>query len=809
MFDRVIDDLRQGARILTKAPGLSATAALLIALVVGGNATVYSMVNSVVRRPAPGVTAPDLVAFAVAGRPGAPYIPYGDYLTYAMQSTSLRSLAAWDFSRAGVTTAGGTYLLQVTPVTQNYFATIGIVPAIGRDFTPDDDRPGAPLVAIISDAVWKTHYERDTSIVGRQIEIGGRPATIVGVTPAPFAGPNSGEWTDVWVPLQAHHQPAPYQGLILIGRLAPGASVERVRTEIAALEPRLAPLPPDRKRGPVLVTPYAASAGGFIPAFERQILAVFSIITLLTLAVVGANVANLMLARAVARQRETAVRQSLGASRGRLVRLVLGEGFAIAILSCVFALVLAWWAASLIPRSLPVNRGTMPLEFTPDWRVGLYAFVLTLAGTMMASLAPSLRTWRQNLLPSLKDGGHTAAPGGSRLSSSLVVVQLAFSVLLLTVGVLTYRSWTSMTGDRLGFDTNGILLVNVGTSDAAATPAEKLVLLDRIRQEINAIPNVSFVSYTREWFNSRSHREIRTLDSTEPLRATVSTVGQEYLKTLGITTIAGRDLTESDRLRTGGAALINRTLAATLFPARNPVGETLLVDAGKRPVEIVGVVPDVFYRGFDLDRPNPDRADQPPNYVFVADQAGSATRDVAFAPVTFYVRYSGTLAAVSDAVPLALRGVDPRVALWTRETMNDRLEQQAVSARLISTLLAIFAGISLLIAAIGQYAAVSFETRRHTRDFGVRLALGASGRQIIGAVLGTGAMLTGAGLAGGFLFSLAVAAVLQNQFFGVRPTDPTTYLVVFVLLACVSLVACYLPARRASRIDPVQALRQE
>jgi predicted permease len=564
----------------------------------------------------------------------------------------------------------------------------------------------------------------------------------------------------------------------------------------------------------VLVTPYAASFGGFIPAFERQILAIFSIITLLTLAVVGANVANLMLARAVVRQRETAVRHSLGASRGRLMRLIVAEGFAIASLACVFAFVLAWWAASLVPRFLPANRGTMPLEFTPDWRVAVYAFVLTLTGTIMSSLVPSIRTWKHDLLPSLKDGSHTAAPGRSRLSSSLVVVQLAFSVLLLTVGVLAYRSWASMSGSELGFDARGMLLVNLGMEGAVDTPSDRVALLERIRQRLDAIPNVSSVSYTREWFNSRSRTEIRALHSTAPLRAQVSTVGNDYLKTLGVTPIAGRDLSSTDQLRSGGAAVVNQRLAATLFPGGNAVGETLMLGDGRgardgqpdarQSVEIVGVVPDLFYRGF-----NPERADQQPNYVFLSDHVGRTTGDVASAPSTFYVRYSGALAPVSDAVPGALREVDSRVAIASRETLEGRLEQQAISARLISTLLSIFAGISLFVAAIGQYAAVAFETRRRTRDFGVRLALGASGHHIVGSVLRSGTALTAAGLAGGFVLSLAVATVLQSQFFGVTPTDPPTYLVVFVLLACVSLFACYLPARRASRIDPVQALRQE
>src|SRR5687768_7701627 len=343
MIQRLFDDVRHGTRILTKSPGLSLTAALLVALVVGGNATIYSMVNSQIRRPAPGITAGDLVSFGLVGQPGAPYFSYADYSHYAEQTTSLRSLAAWGFSRAGVSTPNGTYLLQISPVTRNFFDTTGIVPAHGRAFTADDDRTGAPLVAIISDGVWQTYFAGAEDIVGRRVDVGGRAATIIGVTPRRFGGVSSGEWTDVWVPFHAYRRVDPETTVALIGRLAPGSSIERVRADFAALQARLAPASPETKRAPVLVTRYAASAGGVIPAFEREILAVFSIIALLTLFVVGANLATLMLARAVARQRETAVRRALGASRGRLARLIAAEGTAIAAVAAVLGLVFAWW----------------------------------------------------------------------------------------------------------------------------------------------------------------------------------------------------------------------------------------------------------------------------------------------------------------------------------------------------------------------------------------------------------------------------------------------------------------------------------
>lgn len=803
MLQPLLDDARHGVRILTKAPGLALTAALLIALVIGGNTTIYSMVNGVVRRPAAGVTATDLVSFGLVGRPGAPYFRYGDYEHYATQSTSLRSLAAWGFSRAAVETPGGTYLLQVTPTTGNYFETIGVGPALGRLFAEDEDRDGAALVAVITDAIWRTHFGGRADVIGRTMAINGRPATIIGITPPRFAGPSGGEWSDVWVSLHAYQGVDPSSGIAMIGRLAPGASIARARAEIETLQARLEPLASPEQRSPVLVTKYSAMSGSVIHGYQREVLAIFSIVTLLTLLVVCANVANLMLTRAVIRQRETAVRQSLGASRWRLVRLLLFEGLAIAAVACAAAFVLAWWSAWFVPSLLPQGPVTMPLDFTPDWRVALYAAILALIGTFMFSLVPGLWTWRQDPLPLLKDGAHTTARGRSRASNALVVLQLTFSVLLLTAAGLAYRSGSLITAD-VGFDTSNMLLIRVGTGAAVRSEAENDVLLERVRERLAALPQARDVAYTRTFWMSDP---VRTADSRQTVEARTNVVSPEYLATLGLAPVSGRMLSPADRQRGGSAAVINQHLAQQLFPGANPLGQTLLIGRDVRPVDIVGIAPDAYYTGA-----GGGRADTP-SYVFLSGEPSRG--ETAFGnpngipPTTFHVRYTGSLEQISSAVPAVLREVDSRLALASRETLASQIEERGLSARMISLLLGIFAAMSLLIAAVGQYAVVAFSMRRRARDFGVRLALGASARQIVGSVLREGAALTAIGLAAGLLLSVGLATLLRGALFGVTPTDPPTYGGVFLVLAFVSLFACYLPARRASRIDPVRALRQE
>jgi predicted permease len=612
-------------------------------------------------------------------------------------------------------------------------------------------------------------------------------------------------------------------GIVMIGRVAPGASVAAVRAEFDALRSRLEVTsprvrggpterncPPQCERAGVLVTPYAASAGGFLPAFEREIVAVFSIVTLLTLIVVGANVANLMLTRALVRQRESAIRQSLGASRGRLVRLVMIEGLAISAVAGVMALIIAAWSASFIPGFLPQGRGTMPVDFSPDWRVALYAGILTLTGTLLSSLLPALHAWRQDALPLLKDGAHTTTGGRSRASRALVVLQLAFSVLLLTSAGLAYRSGTMLTGD-VGFDTKNMLLVNVGTAAAVQSSAENVLLLDRIRRRLAAIPGTVSATYMLGPFSAWNRNDVRMAPSANPVRVTELTVGDDYFETMGIRVVSGAALSAQERREAGGSAVITEALAADLFPGVTAVGRSLLVGRDQRPVEIVGVAPNAYYTGFTPFSPG-GPADPRPYYVVLADQPAANPAEPPGARqtgATFQIRHGGNLEALVVAVPGALRDVDPAIALASTSTLDSQLESRALSATMLSTLLMIFAGMSLLIAGIGQYAVVAFSMRRRTRDFGVRIALGASARDVVVSVLREGSLLTGMGLAIGFVLSVAVATGLAGLLFGVTPTDGPTYAGVFALLACVSLFASYVPARRASRIDPVQALRQE
>ena len=816
-LEQFLQDLRFGARILTKSPGLSATAAILIALVIGINTTIFSLVNSTLRRPAPGVTADDLVRVAIADQPGIPFFSVPDYLEYQTQTKTLRALTASTNRRVTLTTDRGSYAVFIAAVDANYFETVGVAVARGRSFDPSETTSlGATgLTAIISDQAWKNYFDNDPGVIGRAIEINGIPATIVGVAPPMFRGMGLTERSDVWLPLLAFWQgvmPEDARALAdrsiatveLVGRLAPGRTVSEAQAEFSTIEARLRLANPSIERHPVSVVRYTGTAGGVAPAVMPAFLALFSIVTLLTVLIVAANVANLMLARSMARQRETAVRQSLGASRLRIVRLLLAEGLSISLLAWLAACVMAMWAVRAIPQLLPPTPLSQSgLNMAPDWRVVSYAMLLAAIGTVAFTMAPALRVWKEDPLPWLKAGEQSVAPGRSRLSSALVILQLAFSVVLLTGAGLASRSAAMMQVD-IGFESRNLLLLKISTSGSARTRDAHLALIDQVRDRFTRIPGVQSVSY----FRSRAPSPVRALAASQPAFASVHAVGPDYLKVLRLRLLSGRTLDFDDRSRPTAVALVNQNVADALWPGQPAVGQTMLFGPERQTVEIVGVVANAFVGGFNPERPNPK-----PNDVFISEQPvfGGAQRNDLGNPgeVTFFVRHGGSVETVASAVGPTLRDVDRRVSIVYMRTMDEQLDATTLSASMIAQLLGIFSVVSLVIAAIGQYAVVAFNMRRRVREFGLRIALGASARQVLSGVLREGLVLTSIGLALGLALSVAIAIAARSVLFNVTPTDPQTYAGVFVVLAVISLIACVLPARGASRVDPIRALRQE
>jgi predicted permease len=438
---------------------------------------------------------------------------------------------------------------------------------------------------------------------------------------------------------------------------------------------------------------------------------------------------------------------------------------------------------------------TMP-DFTPDWTVIGYALLLAIACTVACSFAPALRACREQLLTSLKAGEQAVIQGRSKLTSGLVVLQLAFSVLLVTSASLAYRSMFLIGEFDSGFDTHNLLLVTVNTSASSNTPATNIALLDTITDKVHQVPGVSRVTYARnaprEFWGSVA---VSVPGSPQAIiRAESTRVGPDYLSVFSAAPVAGRDFAREDKRRSTRTILISQNLADRLWPAQSPLGRTLVVNRQER--EVVGVMPNLFFSGFRREHPG---------FLMLSAQQEPLEPGEA----TLYVRYSGELDTIGPAITRTLQQVDARTPVAYMRTWNTQLYSAIWPIRVLTTLLMLFAGGSLFIAAIGQYAVVAFDMRRRVREVGLRIALGASSRQVLTRVIREGFTLTVLGLLLGSGLSLGVSTALGALLYGITATDPVTYAGVFALLSGASLLACYLPARQAARINPMTALRIE
>ena len=816
--EQLFQDLRFGFRILTKSPALSAAAVILVALVIGGNATVFSMAHGILAKPSPGVHATGLQTVSWVAADGfiETHNGYRVFTHFSEHASTFASIAAYDSRRVTMTRENGSYAVRAGIVSPNYFDTLGVRIVNGRSFSVDEATRGTSgLVAVVSHRLWQTTFQAADGILGQAITLNGQPATVVGVAEPGFHGAIMAELADLWLPLAgelpAHIDQGRGSAVAMIGRLAPGRLAREAQLELSTLwsqlqaaEPALAVFGLVAQQYRVRLVPYSATAGGnsLVSMFGYRILAIFSVVTLLTVLIVCANVANLLIARAVVRQREIALRQALGASRLRVVRSLIAEGLVLSAVAWIAACLFAWWVSRAIALYLIPAVAPGPVVYptlTPDWTVIGYALVLAVVCTLVVTIGPALRTWSQPLLPFLKAGEQALVGARSKLSGTLVVVQLAFSVLLLTSAGLAYRSFTVADGTDVGFDTHNLLMATVNTAGSASGRDANLALIETLRARLARMPqveSVSYVPYTRiyPWIDFPVRRD----RSSDPVLAGNPRISPDFFRTLGVPSLAGDDF-RREAGTNAGHAIVTRALASTLWPGEPAIGKVLWAGPPDRltELEVTGVVGDAYFGGRVTDNP--------PRFMFTAIDA----RPELPGETTFFIRHSGSTDLIAPAVARALREADGRVPIAALRSLESHLASEQAPFWMLATLLALFAGASLLVAAIGQYAVVAFEGRRRTREFGLRIALGASSDQVVRSVLRESFRLTAIGLAIGFVLSIAVGIVMARVLYGITPTDPLTYIGVFTLLAMSSLVACYLPARRAARVDPLVALRTE
>jgi macrolide transport system ATP-binding/permease protein len=831
-------DLRYAGRMLRKQPGFAAAAVVTLALGIGANTAVFSLVNATLLQQLP-VAHRDRLAYVYRGGAGGVF-SYPMYSALRDHGHHFEAFAGWGGITASLNDGDSAELVGGVIVTGNFFDVLGIGASRGRLLSPADDvKPGAHPVAVISHQFWQTRFAGDERVVGRQVRLNGHVFTIVGVTPAGFPGPQLGGVRNLYVPMmmQAIMRPprARYSGdqdpdllrhvtnswITGIGRLTEGATIDQARAELEALArefvrtrlppPRqgVAPAPPPR------ITIVPVEDGGPGRQDMRAVALLLGGVVGAVLLIACANIANLLLSRAAARRREVAVRLALGARRARLVRQLLTESVLLSLLGGLAGVALAWAVVAAF-QAAPPPPGALPLslDFAIDRRVLLFALVLSGLTGILFGIAPALEASRPGLVPSLK-GGDSAGSRGARfdLKKILVVGEVALSLLLLITAGLFVRSLQAARATNPGFDVERLVSAPLTVNLLRYTRAQGREFYRQVVERASRLPGVESATVARVAVlggsarvfsvhvegrggtHDRASSEGGNVVSGDATLINANVVGPDFFKTLGVPILNGRDFAESDVENGVPVVILNATAAAVQFKDANPIGSRISVDGPQGPWrEIVGVVRDSSYGALGQDA-------VPVAYLPLAQNHETG--------MTLYVRASVPPASLAASLRREIQALEPNLPVPNISTMSDTIGTSLYPARMGAWLLGVFGGLALLLAVVGIYGVLSFSMSRRTREMGIRLALGADRASVFLLVIRDGMMLVGLGILIGLGGGIAGARSLESWLRGVSPTDPVTFAGTIGILAAVALVACAIPARRAVRVNPITALRQE
>jgi putative ABC transport system permease protein len=812
-MDSLLQDLRYTVRTLRGSPGFALAAVLTLALGVGGGTTVFSVVNAVLLRPLP-FPEPDrlqLVWTQSDERPQS-WLSYPEWGDLRERSTTFQDLAAvrdWSFN---VTGAEEPERVSGLAVSANLFSVLGVGPVIGRAFLPEEDRIGAGRVAILSHGFWQRRFGADPGLVGRTVALDGEQFTVVGVLPREFRllPPSSVFPGDaaVLVPLE----PALGTGFLrnrdvrhlhVLGRLAPGATAAEARAEVAGIGARL------RAENTAGYTSpgWGMTAVGYheqiVQGVRPALLMLFGAVGLLLL-LVTVNVANLLLARHAARAREMGVRAALGASRSRLVRLRLIESLVLAVLGGAAGVLLALHGIELLRT---IGPGSLPRldEVGVDASVLGFSLLLTLGTAVLCGLLPALQTARSDGGELLRDGGRSNSAGASRgrTRSSLVVSQVALALVLLVGAGLLLRSLLHLQAEPLGFEPARVLTLQLSFAEARyPTGQARGAFLTEAEERLRALPGVQAVGAVTQLPLSGAHlgsgffpEAGAATGEDRSVSADLRGITPGYFDAMGIRLRRGRSFSAADGREAPWVGVIDETLAARLWPGEDPLGKRIRWQRAEQPIEIVGVVAAVAHAGI-----------------------GAGPRETVYRPYAQYapgtpvflaMRSDGDPAALAGAVRRTLHRIDPDQPIGDLRSMRARVADALGEPRFYALLLGGFAAFALLLAAIGIYGVVSYGVAQRTREIGIRTALGAGSGEVLRMVVAEGLRLAVVGVALGLVAALVATRVLSSLLYEVETTDPLVFVLVPLFLAGVALLASYLPARRASRVDPMIALRSE
>jgi putative ABC transport system permease protein len=805
-------DIKHAIRLLVRQPGVSIVAVITLALGIGANTAMFSAVDAILLRPLP-YEDPDRLVMVWEKRQAEGVLDNvvapADFVDWAKMNTVFESMAAFAPSSVDLTGVGEPVRLPAGAVSPAFFHVFKVRPFLGRTFGTEEGTVGRHRVVILGHGLWQRRFGSDAAIVGRKLLFNGVPHEVIGVVPASFEFPDP--TIEVWAPLAFEGTDEPLSRAVhnffVYARMKPGGTVKQARTEMDRVGAVLSQQYPDTNaRHGIWVTSLSDQITGPRQRSSAQdrglrnglLLLLGSVAFVLLIACV--NVANLLLARAAGRRREMAVRAALGAGRARLIAQTLTESLVLGLTGGITGMIVAWWGIGTLRQIAPgAGQVAGVTHLGLDWRVLLFTFALSLATGLVFGLLPAWHLARQDVNAALRDAARTTGVGRRRLRLMLVVSEIALASLLLVGAGLTVRSFQSLLRAEPGFDADGVLTSMVVLPDSRYRGEERLaVASEQIEQRLAAIPGVRAAGVTSHLpLSGQDSRRGIIVEGREssgsPTRAHPRSVTPGYFRAMSIRLASGRFFTDVDRAGAPPVAIVNETMARSYWPGQSPIGRRVTFTGTRDAREIVGVIRDVRHWGLGLPV-NPEM------YVPLAQFPAQA--------MTFVVSTQGDPSALAGAVREQLRSFDPNLPLSNVRPMTEVAARSVVSHRAAMLLLAIFGGLALVLAAAGIYGVMAHLVALRSSEIGLRMTLGATPSQLMRAVLKEGLLQTVIGLTLGLGAAAIVMRGFQSMLYEISPTDPFTLAAVAMILAATAVAASAIPARRAMRVDPVQALRE-